>query len=91
MVILEAQVSGKVVIASSVGGIPEMIAHGETGFLFPNQDVPALTALIRQCADDAELRMRVGNNAREFVNRERSLQGQADAFTNLITPLLQTR
>jgi glycosyltransferase involved in cell wall biosynthesis len=88
MVILEAMAAGKIVVASRVGGVPEMIVPGETGLLFPAEDVAALAALLRQCADDAELRLRLGDNARNFVNAHRTLEHQREAFNNLIQSLV---
>lgn len=41
--IMEAQIGGKLVVASEAGGIPEMINDGETGFLFPRRNSLALT------------------------------------------------
>lgn len=40
--IMEAQVAGKLVVASTAGGIPEMVKHGVTGYLFPPKNSHAL-------------------------------------------------
>ncbi len=39
MSILEAYASGKIVIAVNIGGVPEMVVDGETGFLFESGNV----------------------------------------------------
>jgi glycosyltransferase involved in cell wall biosynthesis len=50
--ILEAMALGRPVVASAVGGIPEMIEHGRTGLLVPSRDPDALAdAIVRLLAD----------------------------------------
>jgi glycosyltransferase involved in cell wall biosynthesis len=47
MVIAEAMSAGKLVIGSKVGGIPEMIQHGETGFIFETSATQNLTTILK--------------------------------------------
>jgi glycosyltransferase involved in cell wall biosynthesis len=47
------------VIAASVGGVPEIITHGQNGLLFQSGDIRTLAALIRQLAGDANLRQQL--------------------------------
>jgi len=67
LTILEAMATGRAVVASNVGGIPEMISHGRNGLLVRSGSVgdiaDALTTLIR----DDELRTNLGRNARRTV------------------------
>ncbi len=64
MSVAEAMAAGKVVLASAVGGLPEMIRSGETGFLFPPDDAAACRQVLELLFNnDAELR-RVAANAR---------------------------
>jgi glycosyltransferase involved in cell wall biosynthesis len=56
----EAQACGVPVIASRVGGIPETLIEGASGFLVPPGEVPSLEAAIMRLVDDAELRGRMG-------------------------------
>jgi glycosyltransferase involved in cell wall biosynthesis len=44
--IMEAQVAGKLVVASTAGGIPEMVKHGVTGYLFPRKNSRALAEIL---------------------------------------------
>jgi len=52
MVIMEAMAAGKPVVASKVGGVPEIVADGETGILVPRADVEALSSALGFLAQD---------------------------------------
>ena len=54
--LLEALAVGTPVIATAVGGIPEVVVDGENGVLVPAGDVPAIAAAIDRLRTDAELR-----------------------------------
>lgn len=58
--LLEAMRAGLPVIASNVGGVPEAVADGETGFLIPKGDVETLRDRLVRLIQDPELRMRMG-------------------------------
>jgi glycosyltransferase involved in cell wall biosynthesis len=70
LAVLEAMASGTPVVASRVGGVPEIVRDGETGFLVPPGDVGQLHERLRQVLDDPSLARRLGDNARQDV-RER--------------------
>ncbi len=59
-VVCEAMSRGKAVIGSKPGGHRDMIVHGETGFLVPAGDVPALAAAMEKLIVDPALRDRLG-------------------------------
>lgn len=63
MVIIEAMAMGKPVIASRIGGIPEVVVDGETGILVPPGDASALREALRALVEDATLRARLGDAA----------------------------
>ncbi len=65
LVALEAMASGIPVIASDVGGLPEVVAHGETGYLAPVGDVESMSAYAIQLLRDRELYHRFSHAARE--------------------------
>jgi glycosyltransferase involved in cell wall biosynthesis len=62
MVLIEAMASGLPVVASRVGGIPEVVTDGETGFLLEPGDVAGFTLKISMLFDNAELRERFSRN-----------------------------
>lgn len=58
------------IVATAVGGVPELIEHGHTGLLVPSEDVQGLAAGLEQLARDPALGRRLGTQARErFVER----------------------
>ena len=71
--VLEAMAHGLPIVASKVGGIPELIEHNEHGLLVPPGDPAALAAAIRSLSDDPSLRRRLGNAARARASGEYSL------------------
>lgn len=66
-VVMEAMVSGRAVIASRLGGLPELVADEETGLLVPPDDAGALGGAIARLLADPALRERLGQAGRERV------------------------
>lgn len=62
---LEAMSVGRPVLASRVGGMPEIVEEGRTGFLFEKGDVESLGAAARKLAGNPELCAKMGGEARE--------------------------
>jgi glycosyltransferase involved in cell wall biosynthesis len=62
--VLEAMAAGLPVVASAVGGIPEIVVDGETGLLVPPCDPAPLADAIRDLLGDRELRLRMGEAGR---------------------------
>ena len=69
---LEAMASGRVLIASDVGGHRELVRDGQTGFLFPAGDAAALATAIARTLDARDDWSRVRTGARRFIEQERS-------------------
>ncbi|HLA11544.1 MAG TPA: glycosyltransferase family 4 protein [Pyrinomonadaceae bacterium] len=72
--ISEAMAFGKPVVATRVGGIPELVAEGETGFLVNRADVNAAAERVLSLLDDAELRKTLGRTGRQKTERKFNLQ-----------------
>lgn len=86
--ILEAMASGLPVIATRVGGNPELVADGEEGRLVPSGDVDAMADAIVAYASSRELARRHGANARARALREFSLDVMVERYLSLYERLL---
>jgi glycosyltransferase involved in cell wall biosynthesis len=86
--ILEAMASGKPVIATRVGGNPELVRHGDTGYLVapfaPDEVASAAEALAR----DRDLRARMGLRARYVAETSFSMAAMVERYEQLYTALL---
>ncbi len=71
--ILEAMRAGLPVVASSVGGVPESVRDGESGYLIPRADVPHLRDRIERLLTDPALRARLGAAGRARFVRDFTL------------------
>ena len=67
--IMEAFACARPVVASNVGGIPEMVEDGVNGYLFPVGDVEALAGRLGAMLDDPARRREMGSRAREKAER----------------------
>lgn len=70
MVVLEAMAMKVPIIATKVGGLPELINDGKTGILFPPRDVDALCKAIEYLVKNPGVRMEMGKKGREKVLRQ---------------------
>jgi glycosyltransferase involved in cell wall biosynthesis len=61
---------GKPVVATTVGGLPEMVDHGRTGFLVPPRDIESLAASVVDLMQNDEMRRAFGQNGMRKVNVE---------------------
>ena len=66
---IEAMAFGKPVVASRVGGIPEVVIDGQTGLLVPPKDPNAIAAAILQLLRDPALRQRMGEAGRARMQK----------------------
>jgi glycosyltransferase involved in cell wall biosynthesis len=70
IVIVEAMASGKPVVATRVGGIPELVEDGRTGFLVARDDVPAMADRVIRLLQDDALRARLGREGRRVAEQK---------------------
>jgi glycosyltransferase involved in cell wall biosynthesis len=86
-VVLEAQAAGVPVVATSVGGTPEIIDDGRTGWLVPAGDVNALAAKIGFALSECDARRQVSQAAIESVRERFSFTSQAKSYRRLFAGL----
>jgi starch synthase len=91
LVNLEALACGTPVVASRVGGFPELIRDGENGFLVPPGDPPALAARLDEVLDSPELARRLGEEGRRTILREFTWTRAAEKLESHYLRLLQSR
>jgi glycosyltransferase involved in cell wall biosynthesis len=85
--ISQALAMGKPVIASAVGGIPELVQDGETGFLVPPMSEQALADRLEKLINDPMLRGKMGEKGRQVMLR-RSCESNAKKFEELYLSIL---
>jgi glycosyltransferase involved in cell wall biosynthesis len=77
LVVLEAMALGRPVVATRVGGTPELVGDGETGVLVPPRDVGALAEALQRLLGDEPLRRRLGEAGRKRVDERFSAERMA--------------
>ena len=90
-VVLEAMAAGKPVVATEVGGIPELVVQGVTGVLVPPQDVHALAEAIKALLADEPRALTMGAAGRERVQRHFSIGAMMAKTEALYRELLKQK
>ena len=88
LVLLEAAATGVPVIGSRVGGIPECIVDGKTGFLVPERDEDALAVRMRELLGDPVRRQGMGAAGRALVEDRFDIDRQTATLENLYDSVL---
>ena len=91
-VVMEAMAAGKPVVATRVGGVPELVEHGKSGFLVPPKDPEALAvAMLRLMALSDETRARMGEAGQAHVRANYELERVVDKWEALYQELLRQK
>lgn len=83
LTLLEAMSTGLPVVATAVGGNPEIVADGETGMLAPARDAAALATAFARLVEDEGRRRRFGEHGRRRVESRFSQSAMLDAYLAL--------
>ncbi len=86
-VVLEAMAAGKPVVATCVGGNPEAVVHGETGFLVPPHCPEALASAIENLLERPQLRKQMGARASERAALKFSVDAMVQHYDKLYLEL----
>jgi len=89
LALLEAMANGLPVIATPVGGVPEVVIHGQTGLLVPVRDVRTLADAILWMAAHRDEASAMGREGRQIVAQDYSLGQLARAYESLYRRLLR--
>ena len=87
MALLEAQASGLPVVAGREGGVPAVVADGESGLLTAPGDPRAFAAAVASLLDDPKRRQACATAARRRVARDHDIAGAASALDGLLREL----
>jgi glycosyltransferase involved in cell wall biosynthesis len=90
-VILEAMAAGLPVVATRVGGVPEVVVDGVTGLLVPPRDPDALSEAILTLLQDPDLRQKMGQAGRERVREHFSVERMVQDTEALYQQLLSKK
>ena len=86
--LMEAAACGVPVVATAVGGVPELVRDGETGLVIASEDAGALAAALERLLRDARLRARFGAAARLWAVENFSVDRQAERLLALWTKVI---
>jgi len=86
--LMEAMACGCAVVASNVGGNPELVTDGQTGLLFPPGDATALAAALHRLIADPSLRATLAANATRLIHDRFGVATSARRMAEIYTSLL---
>ena len=91
LALLEAMAAGKPVIATAVGGTPEVVTDGENGLLIPPRDAEALALALERLLGDPDFARRLGANARTHVREHFSLDRLGREINEIYADLVEKK
>jgi glycosyltransferase involved in cell wall biosynthesis len=91
MAIMEAMGAGLPVVASRVGGVPDLVREGETGFMIPPDDVETYAEKILLLLNNDQLRQELGSKARHFTAKHLNKQAILAQLETVYGEILTTK
>ena len=87
-IVLEAMAHRRIVVSTAVGGVPDLIEHGRSGFLVAPGDPGRLAGAIVAALGAADERGTMGERARQHVRQEYSFEAQGEELRSIYRSLL---
>jgi glycosyltransferase involved in cell wall biosynthesis len=87
--VMEAMAAGLPVVATAVGGVPELVEDGASGILVPNEDLHGLVAAMQRMAQNPDLREQMGRAARCRAVERFDIRQTVRAYEALYEEILQ--
>ena len=89
--LMEAMACGCAVVASDVGGNPELVSDRINGLVFPNGDVNALATALDLLAKDPAMRKRLGGSAAETIAQKFTVAASAERMAEIYRERIESR
>jgi glycosyltransferase involved in cell wall biosynthesis len=90
-VILESMAASKPVVATKVGGSPEMVVNGVTGYLVPPADSGAIASAVIDLLQNPDKAQAMGTAGREVVKEKFTVETMVKKYEELYSSLLEDR
>jgi glycosyltransferase involved in cell wall biosynthesis len=91
LAVMEAMAAGLPVIATAVGGVPELVESGQQGLIVPPEDLAALTQAMRNLQEDPWKRSRMAASAQERAEKEFGVTRMAQGYSSVYDEALAGR
>jgi len=86
--VLEAMASGLPCVVTDIPAMKDIHVNGETGFVVPSEDIQTFAQMLEKLAQDESLRVRLGNAAREWIQRLFTIEREVQAYQKLYLDLV---
>ena len=86
--IIESMSGGRLVIATDVGGIPEIIMNDQTGYVYKKNDIRQLSTILETLFHNSERYLLISNNARKFAKNNFSSLTVAEKTKNIYSEVI---
>ena len=83
--------AGLPIVATAVGGVPEMVEDNQSSLLVPSQDPQALAAAIARVLKDRDLAQRLAANASSLVGSRYTTQNYVKALAKIYREVINAR
>ena len=89
--LMQAMAQGKAIVATKVGGVPELVEDNKEALLVPAEDEFMLTRAISRLLHDPKLAKRLGENARAKAEQEFSLKKMIESYQKIYLELIEDK